>query len=155
MRACYQIVGLRGKKLKQQFPQYARSTIYKHMNVAINDITPYDKRRRNTGRIEKMSSRDKKILRTSLLTLRKNVGHSSWRCMHLENGLKHVSNSTIRHQIKKLGFYYLSSRKKGLLSVKEVKLSRKFRRKITRRSLGAVFWRQSINSYWDRTGFVY
>ena len=39
MRTCYQIAGLRGKQLEQQFPQYARSTIYKHVNMPINDIT--------------------------------------------------------------------------------------------------------------------
>ena len=40
MRACYQISGLRGKQLEKQFPQYGGSTIYKHVNIPINDITP-------------------------------------------------------------------------------------------------------------------
>ena len=155
MRACYQIAGLRGKKLEQQFPQYARSTIYKHVNMPINDITPHDKRRRNTGRVEKMSSRDKRILRRTLLTLRKDIGHFTSRRVHLESGLEHVSNRTIRRQINKLGFYYLRSRKKGLLSVKDLKLRRKFCRKITRRRLGPEFCRHGISLYLDCTGFVY
>ena len=53
MRACCQIAELHEKHLEQQFPQYTRSTIYKHVNMQINDATPYDKRRRNTGSVEK------------------------------------------------------------------------------------------------------
>ena len=53
MRACYQTAGLPGRQLEQQFPQYARSTIYKYVNMPTNDITPYDKCRGNTGRVEK------------------------------------------------------------------------------------------------------
>ena len=63
MRACYQIAGLRGKKLEQQFPQFARSTIYKHVKMPINDISPHEKCKRNTERVEKMSSRDISVSR--------------------------------------------------------------------------------------------
>ena len=92
MRTCYQIAGLRGKQLEQQFPQYARSTIYKHVNMPINDIILFDKRRKNTGRVEKMNSRDKRIFRRTLLTLCKNAGHFTSRHVHLDSNLEHVKN---------------------------------------------------------------
>ena len=123
--------------------------------MPINDITPYDKRRRNTGRVEKINSKDRRILRRTLLTLRKNVIHFSSRRVHLESSLGHVSNRTIRRHMNKLGFYYLRSRKKALLSVKDLKLRRKFCRKITHRRLGPEFWRHGIRLYLDGTGFVY
>ena len=151
MRACYQIAGLRRKQLEQQFPQYGISTIYKHVNMPINAINLYEKRRKNTGRVEKMTSRDKRILRT-LLTLHKNVGHFTSRRIHLASVLEHVSNRTIRHHINKLGFNQLGSKKKDLLSVKDLKLRRKFCRKITRRRLGPEFWRHGISLYFDGTG---
>ena len=152
MRACYQIAGLQRKQLEQQFPQYGISTIYKHVNMPINAINLYEKRRKNTGRVEKMTSRDKRILRRTLLTLHKNVGHFTSRRIHLQSVLKHVSNRTIRRHINKLGFNQLGSKKKDLLSVKDLKLRRKFCRKITRRKLGPEFWRHGISLYFDGTG---
>ena len=96
-------------------------------------------------RTEKMNSIDKRILRRTLLILRKNVGHFTSRGVHLESGLEHIRNRTIRRHINKLGFYYLGSRKKRLLSVKDLKLRRTFSRKITHRGLGAGFWRHNIS----------
>ena len=150
MRACFQMAGLWGKQLEKQFPKYGRSTIYKHVNMPINDITPHDKGRRSTGRAKKINFRDKSILRRTLLTLCKNVGHFTSRCVHLESGLDHASNFTICCHINKLGFYYLCSRKEDVLSVKELKLRRNFCRR-----LGLEFWRHGINLYLDGTGFVY
>ena len=71
------------------------------------------------------NSRDERILRRNLLTLRKNVGHFTSRRVHLQSGLEHVSNGTIRRHIIKLGFFYLRSRKKCLLSVKDMKPRRR------------------------------
>lgn len=70
-----------------------------------------------------MDSIDKRISRITLLSLCKNVGRFSSRRVHLESGLERVSNRTIRHNINKLGFYYLRSRKKGLLSAKDLEQS--------------------------------
>ena len=123
--------------------------------MSINDINPYDKRRRNTERVEKINSRNKRILRQTLLTLHKNVNHFTSRRVHFDSGMEHVSNRTVHHYINKLGFYYLRSRKKGLLSVKYLKLRRKFCQKITRRRLGPEFWRHAISLYLAGTGFAY
>ena len=119
--------------------------------MRINDINLYEKRRRNTCGVEIMDSRDKRISRITLLSLRKNVGHFSSRRVHLESGLER----TIRHNINKLGFYYLRSRKKkeGLALCK--RLRTKFCRNITRTRLGPGFRTHSINLYLDRMGFVY
>ena len=126
-----------------------------NVNMPINDINLYEKRRKNTGRVEKMTSRDKRILRRTLLTLRKNVGHFTSRRIHLESSLEHVSNRTIHRHINKLRFNQLGSKKKDLLSVKDLKLRRTFCRKITRRRLGPEFWRHGISLYLDGTELVY
>ena len=147
--------GTAGKQLEEKFPQYARSTIYKHVNMPINDTTLYNKRRRNTGSGKKMNSRYKRTLRTTLLTLRNNAGHFTPRRVHLESVLDYVSNPTIRRHINKLEFYYLRSRKEGLLSVQDVELRRRFCRKITRRRVGPKLWIHGISLHLDGTGFVY
>ena len=123
--------------------------------MAINDIAMYEKCRRNIGRVEKMNFRDKRILRRTLLTLRKNVGHFTSRRVHLESGLQYISNCTICRHINKLGFYYLHIRRKGLISVKDLKMRRTFCQKITRRRLGPEFWGHSISLYFESMGFVY
>lgn len=63
-------------------------------------------------RTEKMNSIDKRIMRRTLLILRKNVGHFTSRDVHLESGLEHVCNRTIRRHISKLGFYYSAQERK-------------------------------------------
>ena len=94
-----------------------------------------------------MNCRYQSILRTTLLTLRKNVGHFTSRCVHLKSSMEYVCDHTMRHHISKLGFYYLRSMKKSLLSEKNVKLKKKFCGKDTRRRLGQKFWRHDIRLY--------
>ena len=138
MIPCYQWAELREKQLEQQFPQYARSTFCTHVKMPVNDITLFSKPKRNTGRLEKLNSKDKGIV------LHMMAGHSPSKHVHLENSLKHLSNPTICCHIKKLGFYYLHSRKKDVLYVKDLILRRKFCPKITCRTLGQEFWRHCI-----------
>lgn len=149
MRACYQSAGLRKKQLEQQFPQCARSTIYKHKNIQIN-ITPYDKRGKNKEAWKNEFLRQK--------DLEKNFANFTplyLKTCALRSGLEHVSNRIIRRQINKLRFNYLRPRKKRLLSVKDLKLRRNFYRKVTRKRLGPEFWRHGISLYLDGTVFVY
>ena len=120
-----------------------------------NTAESYDKRKNNMGRIPKISARDRRTLLRTILKLRRTVGSFNSRRVHLESGLDHVSNRTIRRHMNTLGFNYLRSRKKGLLSEKDRKLRRKFCRKIRRLRLGLDFWRRGISCYFDGTGFVY
>ena len=144
-----------GEATGRKIPTVCKIYHLQTCEMPINNTTLHNKRRRNTGRGKKMNSRDKRTLRTTLLTLRHNAGHFTPRRVHLESGLEHVSNPTIRRHMNKLEFYYLRTRKEGLLSVQDVKLRRRFCRKITRRRVGPKLWIHGISLYLDGTGFVY
>ena len=155
IRTAYQLSKIRGASLLKMFPQYSQAAIYKHAKKPINGEPVFDKRRQNKGRPTKLSLQDKRSIVRSLKILREKEGSFTSRRIQLDSGVKHVTSRTVRNHLNGEGYWYLQSRKKGLLYAKDLKSRVKFCRKIKRQQLGDEFWRTGISFYLDGKGFQY
>ena len=155
MRCLYQISNVRGRKLLELFPQYSKAIIYRHVKKSINLESPFDKRKLNKGRPPKLSTKDKrKVLRT-IKYLREEVGSFTSKRVQIESGVTHVCNKSIRNILNKAGYFYLKSRKKGLLTMQDLIKRVRFCRKVKRHRLSQHFWSKRISIYLDGKGFAY
>ena len=154
IRAAFQLSKVRGKKLLEMFSQYSKATIYKHAKMALNAKT-CDKRKMNKGRPTKLSLQDKRSIVRSLYSLRRKVGSFTSKRIQVESGVHHVTSRTIRNHLKKEGYHYLQTRKKGLLHAKDLKSRLRFCRKVVNQGLGKDFWQTGISFYLDGKGFQY
>lgn len=155
IRVCHQLAGLRGKELLKKFSKYCKAAVYKHARKPITDSAEEDKRKASTGMPRKLNERDLRKLNRTIKELRVSQGSFSSRKLQLEAGLNHVSNRTVRRALKSMGYNYCRSRKKGLMSKKDLKQRLTFCRKVKKRNLGKTFWRNGISFYFDATGFCY
>ena len=89
----------------------------------------------------------------TLLTLRRTGKSFNSKRIQADSGIKHASNRAIRRTLNKHGYFYLQSRKKGLLSVNNLKLHVKFARKMLKEH-DETFWTKDITFYLDPTSFV-
>ena len=133
----YQKCGIRGKKLYEKYPEYSRAAIYQHALKPISsDIDSIDKRKQNKGRPTKFSEKDTCCTLRVLLKLRKNKGSFTTPRIAWEAGLSgKVSNCAIQRILHRAGYYYLKSRKKGLLSFSDFKERVDFCRNVKQKKL--------------------
>ena len=62
MRLAYQMSGLRGNDFLKNFPQYNKSTIYKHCKLPIeSEADCVDRKRHNKGHPKKLSDWDYRL----------------------------------------------------------------------------------------------
>lgn len=155
IRAAYQLSNIRGKKLLKMFPQYSKAAIYKHAQKPLNGEPLFDKRKANRGRPSKLSPQDKRSIVRSITSLREKEGSFTSKRVQVESGVSHVSDRTIRNCLNEDGYWYLQTRKKGLLHAKDLKSRVKFCKKIRKQKLGNEFWRTGISFYLDGKGFQY
>jgi transposase len=155
IRAAYQLSNIRGKKLLKMFPQYSKAAIYKHARKPLNGEPVFDKRKANKGRPSKLSPQDKRSIVRSITSLRQKEGSFTSKRVQVESGVSHVSGRTIRNCLNEDGYWYLQTRKKGLLHAKDLKSRVKFCKKIRKQKLGDEFWRTGISFYLDGKGFQY
>lgn len=117
MRYLYQEKGVRGSQLLQAFPNYSKATIYRHVRLPIDNDDRHDKRKHNKGRPRKLSIREERILVRELRKLRTTIGYFCASRLRTAAGISpEVSLWTIRRALKRHGYSYLHSRKKGLLT---------------------------------------
>ena len=155
IRSAYQLSGIRGKELLRMFPQYCKAAIYKHAKKPINGDPIYDKRKSNKGRPNKLSLQDDRNIIRSVHKLRLSEGSFTSRRVQTESGVLDVSNRTIRRVLNKHNYFYLRSRKKGLLTKKDLKKRLKFCRNIIKINYGPQFWNNGIAFYLDGKGFEF
>jgi len=156
MRLAYQVTGLRGRNLLNQFPQYCKATIYNHcMKTFDKPIKENDRRRNNPGRPKILTDRDSRHVIKTLKDLRRTEGSFTSPRVQLVAGLSHVSNRSVRRVLNNNNYKYCRSRKKGLLTRADLKKRLKFCRKIKKDGYDLQFWRHKISFYFDGTGFVY
>ena len=73
----------------------------------------------------------------------------------MEAGIdKRISDCTVRRCLNELGYKYLQSRRKGLLSRKDIKIRLWYARKV-KRLLPNDFWTNGISFYLDGTSFTH
>ncbi len=153
IRAAYQLSNIRGKRLLKMFPQYSKAAIYKHARKPLNGEPVFDKRKANKGRPSKLSAQDKRSIVRSITSLRQKEGSFTSKRVQVESGVSHVSGRTIMNCLNEDGYWYLQTRKKGLLHAKDLKSRVKFCKKIRKQKLGDEFWRTGISFYLDGKGF--
>jgi hypothetical protein len=155
IRSIYQLCNVRGKKLLEMFPQYSKAQIYVHAQKALHGEPLFDKRKRNKGRPSKLSSQDKRRIIRTIPKLRKSDGSFTSQHLQLESDVSQVSNRTFCRYQNVIGYKYLQSRKKGLLTEADLKAQLKYCRNIKKRNLGQVFWNRGISFYLGGVGFEF
>ena len=155
MRAAYNLGGVTGHNLLKMFPQYSKSAIYVHVNKPLFGEVAVDKRKRNIGRKKNLSLQDERKVKRSLMGLRKSAGSFTSKSIQTDSGVNHVSNRTIRRCLNRGGYYYLQSRKKGLLLKTDLTKRLQFCHKVRRLKITQQFWREGISFYLDGKGFEY
>ena len=139
---------------KKEFSQYSKSNIYIHAKLPVHNIIT-DQRSKNKGRPRLLSDRDNRKLIRAVGTLRNNEGSFSARRLKLEADIDlNVSDHTVRLSLNRHGYKYLQTRRKGLMSQKDLKTRLAFARKV-KRLLPPNFWTSGISLYLDGTSFVH
>ena len=153
LRYLYQDKKVPLKKLVKLYKEHSVTSIFRHANKPTGQVVD-DQRKYNPGRPKKLSARDeRKIVNTLLILRRTGKGFNSKR-IQADSGIKHASNWAVRRTLNKHGYFYLQSRKKGLLSANDLKLHVKFARKMLKEH-DETFWTKDIAFYLDLTSFVH
>eukprot|EP00794_Sanderia_malayensis_P017212 gene17212-18933_t len=91
----------------------------------------------------------------SVEILRRDYGYFTTKRLKVFAGVSpDISDETVRRVLRKAGFKYSHSRKKGVLSRKDLKLRYEFAKKI-RRSLTPSVWTDHVAFYLDGVGFTH
>ena len=161
VRCMYQVGGISVREMmnKKKYPnlaKYSRATLYRHAVKPLDEVT-HDKRHQNRGRPRKSTERDVRKIKRQVLVCREHYGSFSSRDLQVECGMdKSMSNLTFRRILKENKIRWLNTRKKGVLSKKDMKLRRKWYRKSVRHNgLSKQFWQEGIAMYVDAVGFQY
>ena len=151
LRALHQEIGLSCAELVRRYPQYVERSIYRH--ATSRRLIPRDARRANPGRPKVLSLRDERLIVRTLQRLRSERASFSARKIQEETGLFNVSLKTIYRALRKNGYRYRQSRKKGLLSKDDLKKRLKFARSMKDKPVN--FWSTDITFYFDGVGFAH
>ena len=145
--------GLSCNQILRRFPQYSKATICRHMKRPI-DHTVFDRCVNNPGRPKKLTERDERNIIRAVHHLRISIGSFTAKRLRTEAGiLATTSVWTIRRVLNQYGYWYLQSRRKGMLTRKDTYKRLKFARQMKR--LPPSFWKRRISFYFDETSFVH
>lgn len=152
MRFLYREQEVSVNELRRRFPDYSRATIFRHVRKDIK--RPFDRRKLNKGRPRKLTIRDERNLLRHIKRLRLNVGPFTLRRLAREAGIdERISMATVSRVLRKNGFHYLHSRRKGIMKKKDFTKRLEFAREALNRPKD--FWMKDINFYIDGTGFTH
>lgn len=155
IRYLHQDCKVRGKELLKRFPGFSKATIYRHAKRAIDDPVS-DHRQFNKGRPTKLNDRAKRSILRVIPRLREEYGSFTVKRLKLEASLDDtVSDRSIRRCLNSLGYRYKQSRRKGLMSKKDLQLRMKFAKNVKRLPNYNQLWRDKISFYLDGVGFVH
>ncbi len=136
------------------YKKYSKATICRHMKKPIVE-TVFDKRTRNKGRPEKLTSRDKRNILRQVEILRRDYGYFTTKRLKVFAGISpQISDETVRRVLRAAGFKYTHSRKKGVLSRKDLTKQLEFAKKV-RRLLSPTVWTEGVAFYLDGVGFTH
>ena len=150
-------------KNKHKYPEFAKfspATLYRHAKRPLDGHREHDKRHNNKGRPRKLTGKDLRQIKRQIVLLRKRNGTFTSNTLQEEAGATHISNSVFRRYLRRLGYGYRRTRKKGLLTAKDKKLRLRFARKVKRNfkynDRGShILWTRGISMYVDAVGFEY
>ena len=87
LRIMHQKFGVKLKELLKQYPQYPKTSIYRHSLKPLGELKE-DKRKFGKGRPRKLTERDERSVIRSLVSLRENIGTFSSRDIQNDCGLQ-------------------------------------------------------------------
>ena len=120
LRVLHQECGMGIAKLQSKFPEYPKTTIYRHMKKRIGDVKP-DGRKKNCGAPKKLKKRNERQLMRCMDQLMETYGTFSSKELQDSAGLAGTcSNRTIRRFLKINGYGYYQCRRKGQLTVEDL-----------------------------------
>lgn len=153
LRYLYQDKGVRGKELLEKYPMYSKTSIYRHAVKPIME-EPLRYHRNNIGRPRKISERDKRLILRQIPLLRAEGGSFTIKRLRLAAGIdkNYCYDQNIQRVLHSEGYRYYHSRKKGLLTKKDLRNRLKFARKV-KRLLSDRFWKEGLSFYLDGCGF--
>jgi hypothetical protein len=140
------------KDLVKRYPQYPKTSIHRHSKKVVGE-PKVDRRHNNKGRPKKMSERDVRHVESTLVKMRDEVGDLFSTDVGRAAGVPHVSNRTIRRSLRAKGYKFSQCRKKGQLSVEDLKKRLLFARRCARQP--DEVWTRGISFYLDGTGWVH
>ena len=148
------------REMKLSFSQIANKT-----NMSKTSVQRIIKRgihaRANTkktkpaGRRQCLSERDQRKLKRAMMQLREKNPNFTVMEVVQQSGISGniVSYRTFVRYIKRLGYGFFQSRKKGVLTKKDFKIRRKFARSMSSKPVG--YWERDVSFYLDGVSFVY
>lgn len=153
LRVLHQECGYGIAKLQKKFPDFPKTTIYRHMKKPIGNIKP-DKRKNSCGAPHKLSQRNQRQIMRSMNTLMNDIGTFSSVDLQKHAGLVGTcSNRTVRRFLNKNNYGYYQCRKKGQMTPEDLEKRLLFCKKC--KQLPDDFWEKGISFYLDGTGFAH
>ena len=154
LRYLHQDLAIKGQALLSRFPEYSKANIYRHANKPIGSPV-IDKRHNNPGRPPTLSACDKRAILQQVEVLRDTVGHFASKRVRMSAGIGScVSDECVCHIMHRAGLRYRHSRRKGLLTRKDLKIRLAFARKV-KGILNPEFWKNGISFYLDGVSFTH
>ena len=154
IRCARQLSGVKGDALVALFPQYGRSTIFKHAKKPLCDEVT-DNRKFNQGRPRKLTARDARKVVNTIPFLRKTEKSFSSKRIQFEASMGKVSNRTVRRTLNRTKYDYLRTRKKGVLLSSDLPKRVRWCRAAKRFGMTGKYWTDEVNFYCDGTGFEF
>lgn len=138
----------------KDYKKYSKATICRHMRRKIDDSV-IDRRKQNKGRPQKLSERDKRNILRQVEILRRDYGYFTTKRLKVFAGVSaDVSDETVRRVLRANGFKYTHSRKKGVLSRRDLSIRFKFAKQVRKR-LNPSVWTNGMSFYLDGVGFTH
>ena len=138
----------------KDYSKYSKATICRHMKKETNETT-IDKRKQNKGRPTKLTDRDRRNVLRQVEVLRNSCGYFTTKRIKTSAGISpEVSDETVRRVLRKAGYKYTHSRKKGVLKRKDTKLRLEFAQKV-QRLVDPTLWTEGVAFYLDGVGFTH
>lgn len=153
--ALHQKSNLKIKELVGMYPQYSPRSIYRHSKTKFNEET-HDKRKFNKGRPKLLNDYDRRNIVRNIKYLRTTEGNFTSRRLASMSGLSSkIKPRTFRSYLNKCGFRYRRARKKGLMSIKDLRARKTFCSRCIRLKLGLEFWTKGVSMFVDGKGFAW
>ena len=136
------------------YGRFSKATICRHMKRNPMEPVAVDRRKFNKGRPRKLTKRDERTILRECEILRETVGHFTVKRVIANSPKKdQVCLETVRRVLRRKKMKYCHSRKKGVLTRKDLTIRLKFARKV-KRLVDPTLWTHGIFFYLDGVGFT-
>ena len=147
---------MREKKKYPGFQKFSRATLFRHAKKPLTGEQVADRRHQNKGRPRLLKPIDHRHIKRQIAVTRDQQGTFFSTDLQENCDMANtVSNSTFRRYLKRMGYGYRNSRKKGRLLPSDFVKRRKFARFLKSKAWSVRFYRHIISMYIDVAGFEY